>query len=592
MQRLPPSPSSDHDQQRGTENDTRAAPPTSPSPITSQPSALRIRKEKRFQVSRACARCKRLQKGCSQSRPCQRCLAVGLGDYCNDQSSSLSPSTASIADDGGRSGRSHSAEIPPAFGRRTDLLMDQLMPHCLLRFLSRMQPTVPVLTADYIDKLQKTASQPAETVPSVEAYGMLHAVCGMVLLQVDRNGALPFELPDEVTTTMHGSELFREALRAYHHVSRAQATPTLERVLLTFFIYACHSAMSHHSRAFTFLREATTAYLLLSSSSSNNHNTNSGGSDRGVSPMYKTASAGVQDRLFWLLLISERSHAIRYRRPITLYITPSSPRLQNQQRQLQQLAAPGRTSIEPFDRLTGFWSLAALFAPFNTTFVGLLLDEEGRTSEQQPASTQSATALLLSSIDRQLSKAVPDDVEDLEETQKSNLVVTQLWLRIIVWQLRLRLGLLTNLTVDDDQIKMDEKQDTKLKNQNEHRDLQQQRQDEEARPTPWYPSTTTYRYPLDAVRQARPTLDELATDALAVHGVGMTEKLYDIACSMVDVLALPLVGGDSGDSLHVYEEDLRFVWGLVSDLPGGAEVYDGLLRTHLETALPHFRVQE
>ncbi|TLD19589.1 hypothetical protein PspLS_09586 [Pyricularia sp. CBS 133598] len=588
MQRLPPSPSSDHDQQRGTDNDTRAAPPSSSlSPITPQPSALRIRKEKRFQVSRACARCKRLQKGCSQSRPCQRCLAVGLGDYCSDQSS-VSPSAASVADNGGRSARNHSAEIPPAFGRRTDLLMDKLMPHCLLRFLSRMQPTVPVLTADYVDKLQNSASQAAETVPSVEAYGMLHAVCAMVLLQVDRNGALPFELPDEVTSTMHGSELFREALRAYHHVSRAQPTPSLERVLLTFFIYACHSAMSHHSRAFTFLREATTAYLLLSSSSNND---NGGGSDRCVSPVYKTASVGVQDRLFWLLLISERSHAIRYRRPITLYITPSSPRLQNQQRQLQQPTASGRAAIEPFDTLAGFWSLAALFAPLNTTFIGLLLDEEGQSSEQQPAATESAAVLLLSSIDEKLNAAVPHDVEELEETQKSNLVVTQLWLRIIVWQLRLRLGLLTNLTVDDSHVKNDKGDGDKPDVHDEHRALRQGLNND-ALPAPRHPSTTTYRYPLDAVRQARPTLDELATDALAVHGVGMTEKLYDIACSMVDVLALPLIGGGDGggEGLHVYEEDLRFVWGLVSDLPGGAEVYDGLLRTHLETALPHFQV--
>ncbi|KAH9428027.1 hypothetical protein MCOR02_011519 [Pyricularia oryzae] len=587
MQRLPPSPSSDHDQQRGTDNDTRAAPPSSSlSPVTPQPSALRIRKEKRFQVSRACARCKRLQKGCSQSRPCQRCLAVGLGEYCSDQSTT-SPSAASVADNGGRPARNHSAEIPPAFGRRADLLMDKLMPHCLLRFLSRMQPTVPVLTADYVDKLQSSAAQPAETAPSVEAYGILHAVCAMVLLQVDRNGALPFELPDELTSTMHGSELFRESLRAHHHVSRAQATPTLERVLLTFFIYACHSAMSHHSRAFMFLREATTAYLLLSSGNSNN----GGGSGRCVSPVYKTASVGVQDRLFWLLLISERSHAIRYRRPITLYITPSSPRLQSQQRQLQQPDAQGRTAVEPFDALAGFWSLAALFAPLNTTFVGLLLDEEGRSSEQQPAPTESAAALLLSSIDEKLGAAVPDDVEELEETQKSNLVVTQLWLRIIVWQLRLRLGLLTNLAVDDGNIKMDEDHDEKPdNNHNEHRAPQQGR-DDDADVALWHPSTTTYRYPLDAVRQARPTLDELATDALAVHGVGMTEKLYDIACSMVDVLALPLVGGGGGgDGLFVYEEDLRFVWGLVSDLPGGAEVYDGLLRTHLETALPHFQV--
>ncbi|TLS30455.1 hypothetical protein PpBr36_02461 [Pyricularia pennisetigena] len=582
MQRLPPSPSSDHDQQRGTDHDTRAAPPSSVSPITPQPSALRIRKEKRFQVSRACARCKRLQKGCSQSKPCQRCLAIGLGEQCTDQpttSASSSPSRTSFADNAGRSGRNHSAEIPPAFGRRGDLLMDQLMPHCLLRFLSRMQPTVPVLTADYVDKLQSSASQPAETVPSVEAYGMLHAVCAMVLLQVDRNGHLPFELPDEATSAMHGSELFREALRAHHHVSRAQATPTLERVLLIFFIYACHSAMSHHSRAFTFLREATTAYLLLSNSSNssnnNNHNNNSCGPDRSVSPVYKTASVGVQDRLFWLLLISERSHAIRYRRPITLYITPTSPRLQgHQRRQVQQVTAPGRVAIEPFDTLAGFWSLAALFAPLNTTFVALLLDEEGPNNEQQqPASTESPAGLLLTSIDRQLSAAVPDDVEELEETQKSNLVVTQLWLRIIVWHLRLRLGLLTNDAARNRHDETDEG--------NGH--------EPDARPSIRQPCPTTYRYPLDAVRQARPTLDELATDALAVHGVGMTEKLYDVACSMVDVLALPLVGGD-GESLHVYEEDLRFVWGLVSDLPGGAEVYDGLLRTHLETALPHFAV--
>lgn len=143
---------------------------------------------------------------------------------------------------------------------------------------------------------------------------------------------------------------------------------------------------------------------------------------------------------------------------------------------------------------------------------------------------------------------------DLRDTQKANLRVTQLWLRVIIWQLRLRLGYLA----------------------------------EES-----YQLSLTYRYPIEVAKDVMLSTRDLPIDSFKVHGVGLTEKLFDIASALIDVLArIPLTSssprGLAMGSLP--EDDLLYLRRLITRLPGGTSIYNDLLEKHIQQAVPSLAV--
>jgi hypothetical protein len=139
---------------------------------------------------------------------------------------------------------------------------------------------------------------------------------------------------------------------------------------------------------------------------------------------------------------------------------------------------------------------------------------------------------------------------ELHDTQKANLRVTQLWLRIIIWQLRLHLGYLT-----------EESQQASL----------------------------TYQYPVEVAKDLMLSTRDLPLDSIKVHGVGITEKIYDVASAVVDVLArIPLAASspDEPTTGSLPEDALVYLKHLISRLPGGESVYIELLEKHTSQAIP------
>jgi hypothetical protein len=334
-------------------------------------------------------------------------------------------------------------------------------------------------------------------------------MCAFILLQVDERGNLHLHglIPD--TNVVYAKSLFKDAA-ADHRSFAWKSTnnnPSLELCLATFFLYAYQSALFHHSQAFLFLREAPTLWLLHKPDPT------------------KPAYQGLADRLFWVLLISERSHAIRYRRPITLQVTRETP----------------KPPDDDHPSLQGCWALAALFRPLDTWFIALLNQE----AVACPPSIAS-----LAYLENSVNAAFNPNLH-LHDTQKANLRVTQLWLRIIIWQLRLRFGHLTESAL--------------LPN-------------------------LTYHYLLEVARDLVLSTQDIHLDNMEVHGAGLTEKLFDIASVVVDVLARiplpahrPLQGPGTG---HGPEDDLIYVRRLITELPGGKTTYDDLLNKHIEQAIP------
>ncbi|WDK19719.1 hypothetical protein CGRA01v4_11006 [Colletotrichum graminicola] len=456
---------------------------------------------KRAQVSRACARCKSLRRACNEYRPCKRCVDAGLGDHCLGLPG---PVPLAWVSDGSQA----FGYVPrEAVQRIADLLPVRVMDYCVDRFFDRLNPTTPILTPDYVAHL-KVIAGPSE--PGIEAHCLLTALCALVLLQVEEPESLWQQglIPEK--NAMHGRMLFEEALAVHRNFAR-RSNPSFEQCLLTFFLYACHSALFHHSQAFLFLREATTLFLLLRLNT-------------------EAAPRRLADRLFWVLLVSERSHGIRYRRPVTLQITAESPAMDDDD--------------DDDPALSGFWSLAALFSPLDTSFIALLNQEKVATPPSNAALTHVETAV----------NAALRSTSDLKDTQKANLRVTQLWLRIILWQLRLRFGYLAEESAH---------------------------------------ASMTYHYPLEVAKDLVLSTRDLPVDSIRVHGVGLTEKLFDIASAAVDVLArVPITPSSPHGSVGAAGpgEDLDYMRRLITRLPGGNSIYDDLLNKHIQQAVPSMAI--
>ncbi|KAK1780234.1 hypothetical protein QBC45DRAFT_391727 [Copromyces sp. CBS 386.78] len=609
------------------------------------------RQKKRAQVSKACQRCRRLQKGCSESRPCQRCIGVGLEDQClrsemmiechhsggsrqgqhHPQSQSqthvvlprsyvhpgLVPASGSTGTTAATTGTWSFTQLPASpeslvnyplaggavsassphqaqqhhYQPSINLLPKAVLDHCIPRFFSRLYPTIPILTPSYVDHFihMSSCSATAATLSNegAEAQTLLLSLSALVLLQIEHPTAHLFtSIGIPHSNSAYGRLLFEEA-QASHHRALALGTqqkrfaPTLERVLITFFLYACHALLFHHSQAFFWLREATTLWIVLRVE-------DSGSEGKEMAKVRRTLA----DRLFWVLLVSERSHAIRYRRPITLQITRTTP-------SLDFCADP---------EFTGLASLVALFRPLDTGFMALLNQEVTMT-----ASAFGSPALVagpLDVVEKLIAEAVPGPSPSpktgpgsgfgsgpgagpvslpsmspdgrlvdstcvsptstmqapcllptghLHTTQVANLKITQLWLCVILWQIRLRIGLL--IPPGGTAVK----------------------------------ESLTYHHPLSIAHELVLVTQSLPLESIRVHGVGLTEKVFDVACAMVDVLAkVPLEDRRCSESLLTTRErqeeeerdDLEWIRGLIHRLPGGKAIYDELLGKHIAGVLP------
>lgn len=465
------------------------------------------RRTKRIQVSRACERCRRLQKGCSQTRPCTRCIKADLpcsddgtpNEHSNGPFEFESPfaQTAPLIDLPATSPSVLRGGLP--LQRNQNLLPALVLDYCEAVFLRKVYLTIPIVTPDYLEYLRQAIDAPEPDGDA--AWCLLTAFCAHVFLLVEDAGTCLFPEHFSGSNLDYGKALLSEALSAREHTQRRPASVSLPQVLGCFFIYSCESALSHHSLAFYFLREAATLFLLLKV-------------DSDAQDELQVILTG---RLFWVLLISERSHAVRYRRPITLQLTARAP----------------DAGEDP--TLAGFRNLVALFRPLNTPFIALLNQEE-----------QAVAPDFLAQVEISINQAIDQSVV-LQNEQKSNLRVTQLWLRVILWQLRLRLGHLA--------------QDA-------------------------HPQSLTYHYPLEVAKDLTLSIRDLPIDCISVHGVGLTEKIFDVACALVDVLArIPLTAAETHSLGFSPSESLHYLGNLIAKLPGG-ETYGSLLSKHAQHTLP------
>jgi hypothetical protein len=192
-------------------------------------------------------------------------------------------------------------------------------------------------------------------------------------------------------------------------------------------------------------------------------------------------------RTFWILYVTERyflpplknldlttprSFAILRHKPLTLSKTPAFP-----------------STILPYESPSihsGFMHLVQSYHLLDSSFV-----DSWNEASDAPASTLTYTAL-----QNQLSHTHPSHLS-LTDIQKADILVTQQWLRLIVWQSSMRQGLLSSSATDE---------------------------------------SMTFRYPLKIAHSLLNVISSLPTTSIEVHGMGIFEKIFEIGNTMLDVM--------------------------------------------------------
>ncbi|KAF9891601.1 hypothetical protein FE257_003612 [Aspergillus nanangensis] len=474
----------------------------------------------------ACDACRRRKVKCNTQRPCTPCRAANLACHTSgvrlkkgrqgrtanvltelrqtDPSTTqpiLSPETLTSSSSP-QTTRDDAARADGLFRKRPGLLDAQRVQNCADYFFARMTGTVPILHPDIF---QKHIAQ-MDRDDGLPSYCLVVAFCAFVLVQTGYLSWHGESSPDLVRA------LLDEATAARRHLDPF-AAPVRQGITVAFLLYGCHIGFGNQRHAYYFLREATTLYTagMLDPP----------GADR-EDDDDDDDHAAFQDKLFWLLLISERAHAIRRHRPITLQITPDSPTLDT-----------SRTD-DPFG--VGFSCLVELYRSFDESFLSLWNGTKVGYSRDS-----------LVQLEDHLRRAVPSDLE-LPDILMADLRVSQQWLRTMIWQLATTAGFLSS--------------------------------------TPTHPCLD-FRYPLQIARDLSLATWKLSRDSMETHGIGLIEKVFEVACTLTDVMACLTSTGLRSSGFEMGPQDyLKHLVSLVSTLPGGRRRFLPLLLTKIGQTLP------
>lgn len=190
---------------------------------------------------------------------------------------------------------------------------------------------------------------------------------------------------------------------------------------------------------------------------------------------FDAVEASRRRRLYWLLFVTERAYALQRHRPLSLQATISLPTEHDD------------PSDNQSHHLHGFIHLVNLFRPFDEQFVALWNKTRNDCSPTY-----------LTALQKQLSDALPTYLNSTEN-QAADLRTSQQWLRTMVWQLSIQNGCLSSGSDDP---------------------------------------SMTFQYPVEIARDLVGMTSQFSQSSMEVHGIGLIEKLFDVACSLTDVLSL------------------------------------------------------
>ncbi|GAB1739500.1 hypothetical protein D0862_08902 [Hortaea werneckii] len=183
--------------------------------------------------------------------------------------------------------------------------------------------------------------------------------------------------------------------------------------------------------------------------------------------------------------------------------------------------------------LNGFLHLVNLFRPFDDTFVGLWNKAKS-----------GCTTLYLAQLQQQLSDALPAYLHSTE-SQAVDLRCSQQWLKTMVWQLSISHGFLSSAATEN---------------------------------------AMSFKYPIEVSRDLVSCASQFSQQAMEVHGIGLIEKLFDVACTLTDVMSC--VPYEQYTFEYGPRDYLNQMMSLISTLRGGQQRYMPLLLSKINEAMP------
>ncbi len=218
-------------------------------------------------------------------------------------------------------------------------------------------------------------------------------------------------------------------------------------------------------------------------------------------------------RAFALLFVTERGASILRNKPVSIPKLPTLP-------------------MDFFDDedpgiLTGFQCLCQLFALLDEKFI-----EVWRSSESQTARPSVEN---IAAIQQNLSN-LSFDSANLPDIQRADVQITQQWLRLIFWQASMRQGIISS----------------KSENQ-----------------------AFTYSYPISIAKSLCEQMSNMSVNAVAVHGLGIFEKVFEVAYTLMDVLTISEIPWSES-------EELRYLFSCLSASPNSHSTYVRMLETKLD----------
>lgn len=218
-------------------------------------------------------------------------------------------------------------------------------------------------------------------------------------------------------------------------------------------------------------------------------------------------------RAFALLFVTERGASILRNKPISISRLPALPM--------------DFFSDEDPCILTGFQCLCRLFSLLDEKFI-----EVWRSSESQ---TPGPSIEQIAAIQRNLS-TMSFDSANLPEIQRADVQITQQWLRLIFWQASMRQGIISS------------------KSEN---------------------PAFTYSYPILIGQALCKQISSISINAVAVHGLGIFEKVFEVAYTLMDALTIAKIPWPES-------EELKYLFSCLSANPNSHSTYVRMLETKLD----------
>jgi hypothetical protein len=281
-----------------------------------------------------------------------------------------------------------------------------------------------------------------------EAYALAFAVCAGTGAQLQPKSTTQewntFNLSGEMSPIALADRFAAEAERCRSRYDYRESS-TIESILVPLFLHFYYGAKEKRQTASFLLRESVSLCQI-------------NGMDKEDTYRHLNISEeSYRRRTFWLLYVTERGHAMQHGTPICLTKSISLPSNDTQSSQV----------------LEAFHSLVQLFASVD----GVLVDSDAASQKHDNRCSRERLVRIQHELRR-------NDQWPMEwnETQRSDVSITQQWLRMLVWQLSLSNVTMSSEPGDD---------------------------------------SMSFAYPAHVSRDALRSISTVSFDALIAHGPGM-----------------------------------------------------------------------